>query len=308
MEQVLGRNMTAGEKIFPPAARAGRDETSSARMVFAAQWRYPPRPMVERVGAFLRHVGSFGWPTWSALGVIGLVLVPLLCRIAVVWAEDAQHWSTARWDSAGLAPDPATTPEPVIQFYAARTWGWRGILGVHSWVAFKPRNAAHFMRYEVVGWGVASGAPAVRLSTRPPDGYWAGNAPVLLADKRGEGVDALIRRLQGAIADYPFPNEYRLWPGPNSNTFIAYLARAVPEMHVVLPPTAIGKDYLPPGEFAAPGSAGSGVQVSLLGLLGLTLGLREGVEVNVLGLVVGLDFAHPALKLPGIGRLGVPVQ
>jgi hypothetical protein len=127
---------------------------------------------------------------------------------------------------------------------------------------------------------------------------------VLLADKRGEGVDALIERLQRAVRDYPFPDEYRLWPGPNSNTFIAYLARAVPEMHVDLPPTAIGKDYLPPGEFAALAPAGSGVQVSLVGLLGLTLGLREGIEVNVLGLVFGIDVAHPALKLPAVGRIG----
>jgi Protein of unknown function (DUF3750) len=259
---------------------------------------------LERLGLLLRQASSWGWAGWSALLLLGLVLLPLVWRVASVWAADAPHWSTARWDSAGLAPDPAQTPEPVIQFYAARTWGWRGILGVHSWVAFKPRGADHFTRYEVVGWGVGPGVPAIRVSPRPPDGYWAGNRPVLLADKRGEGVDALIERLQRAVRDYPFPDEYRLWPGPNSNTFIAYLARAVPEMHVDLPPTAIGKDYLPPGEFAALAPAGSGVQVSLVGLLGLTLGLREGIEVNVLGLVFGIDVAHPALKLPAVGRIG----
>ncbi len=46
------------------------------------------------------------------------------------------------------------------------------------------------------------------------------------------------------------------------------------------------------------------MQVSIVGLLGLSLGLREGVELNLLGLVLGLDLVHPALKLPGIGRLG----
>jgi hypothetical protein len=256
--------------------------------------------------AALRHVDGWGWPSWSAATVVVLVLLPLVWRAAAVWAADeAPHWSTARWDSTGLAPDPATTPEPVIQFYAARTWGWRGILGVHSWVVVKPRGADRYTRYEVVGWGVGPGVPAVRVSPRPPDGYWAGNRPVVLAERRGEGVDEMIVRLRQAVRDYPFPNEYRLWPGPNSNTFIAYLARAVPEMHVVLPPTAIGKDYLPPGDFAAAGTGGSGVQLSLLGVLGVTLGWREGVEVNLLGLVVGLDVARPALKLPGIGRLGV---
>src|SRR4051794_11003926 len=232
----------------------------------------------------------------------------MLWRVAAVWASDQPHWSTARWDSAGLAPDPAAHPEPIIQFYAARTWGWRGIFGVHCWVAFKPRGASAYTRYDVVGWGVGSGASSVRLSQRPPDGYWAGNPPTLLLDRRGEDVDALIVRVQQAVRAYPFADAYTLWPGPNSNTFIAYLARAVPELHLDLPPTAIGKDYLPPGDFAALTPAGSGVQVSLVGLLGLTLGMREGIELNLLGLVVGVDFARPALKLPGIGRIGLPIH
>jgi Protein of unknown function (DUF3750) len=245
------------------------------------------------------------WLRWLALTAAACLMPSAPPARAAAAAPEVPGWVTARWDSAGLAPDPATTPEPVIQFYAARTWGWRGIFGVHSWVAFKPRGAAAFTRYEVVGFGVGSGVPAIRKDRHPPDGYWAGNKPVLLADRRGEGVEEMIDRLRRAVASYPFPSEYRLWPGPNSNTFTAYLARALPEMHVILPPTAIGKDYLPPPEFAALGTGGSGVQLSLAGLLGLTVGWREGVELNLLGLVVGVDLARPAVKLPGLGRLGV---
>src|ERR1700722_1786185 len=110
--------------------------------------------LLERASLLARQAGSLGWAAWSAILLTGLVLLPLVWRVASVWAADtAPGWVTARWDSAGLAPDPATTPEPVIQFYAARTWGWRGILGVHSWVSFKPRNATSYTRYEVVGWG-----------------------------------------------------------------------------------------------------------------------------------------------------------
>src|SRR5947208_3464101 len=144
----------------------------------------------------------------------------------------AAHSRNARWDSAARAPDPAQHKQPIIQFYAARTYGWRGILGVHTWVVFKPRDATAYTRYEVFGWGVGPGVSALRASQRPPDGYWAGNRPTVIADKRGEGVDALIVRLRQAVRDYPFPDEYRLWPGPNSNTFTAYLARALPEIHV----------------------------------------------------------------------------
>src|SRR5277367_283930 len=111
--------------------------------------------MFERAASLVRQAGSLGWAAWSAIALLGLVLLPLVWRIAAVWAGDAApNLSAARWDSTGMAPDPALTPEPVIQFYAARTWGWRGVLGTHSWVVFKPRDAMSYTRYEVVGWGV----------------------------------------------------------------------------------------------------------------------------------------------------------
>jgi len=216
------------------------------------------------------------------------------------------EWWRARRDSSGQAPDPAATPEAVIQVYAARAVGWRGALGVHTWIAIRHSRGTSFTRYEVVGWGVDRGAPAVRVDRLPPDAYWFGARPDLLVDVRGEGVDALIDRVEAAIASYPYPASYRLWPGPNSNTFTAYVGRAVPELRLDLPPTAIGKDFLPAGALAAMTPAGRGVQVSLFGLAGLLVGVDEGIEVNVLGLTFGLDLKKPALKLPGVGRVGVP--
>ena len=41
------------------------------------------------------------------------------------------------------------------------------------------------------------------------------------------------------------------------------------------------------------------------GYFGLTIGWVEGLEVNILGAVVGLDFLHPGIKLPALGRIGV---
>ena len=51
----------------------------------------------------------------------------------------------------------------------------------------------------------------------------------------------------------------------------------------------------------------TGIEVSLWGVLGLKLGWVEGAEVNFLGLVAGLDVRNPAIKLPGFGRIGVPM-
>ena len=58
---------------------------------------------------------------------------------------------------------------------------------------------------------------------------------------------------------------------------------------------------------AARTDSGTGVEANLWGLLGLKLGWVEGLELNFFGLVVGIDLQNPALKLPGIGRLGIGV-
>ena len=106
-----------------------------------------------------------------------------------------------------------------------------------------------------------------------------------------------------SIARYPYADGYVTWPGPNSNTFVAWIGREVPELGLTLPPTAIGKDFLG-RQLAAPTPSGTGLQISLGGLLGVAVGLKEGVELNLLGLVVGVDPLGLAIKLPGLGRLG----
>src|SRR5690606_27121080 len=124
-----------------------------------------------------------------------------------------------------------------------------------------------------------------------------------LADVRGPGVAELIARIERAVAAYPYQHSYRIWPGPNSNTFTAFVLREVPELGVDLPAHAIGKDYLGPRLFARSPS-GSGVQANLFGLLGVLAGREEGLELNVLGLTFGIDPDDLGLKLPLVGRVG----
>ncbi|MBM3571208.1 MAG: DUF3750 domain-containing protein [Alphaproteobacteria bacterium] len=239
---------------------------------------------------------------WILLAVVAL---PLLASACAVVGQDRTHWSRARWDSAGIAPDPTSTTEPVVQIYAARTYGWRGIFGVHTWIAYKPEDANGYTRYDVVGWSARRGGQAITMNRGAPDGYWAGSEPKLLRDLRGPEAAAAIAKIEAAIRDYPLPRDYTLWPGPNSNTFTAHIARQVPELRLELPPTAVGKDYIPNGILAAAPS-GTGYQASLFGLLGVMLAIEEGIEINLLGLTFGIDIVHPAIKLPGIGRIGVP--
>jgi hypothetical protein len=214
----------------------------------------------------------------------------------------AQGWRTASRASVGLAPDPATTPEAVVQVYAARAVSWRGYLGVHTWIAVKPSDAPIFTVYEVTGWRLRRNGTSVFRSERPADGRWFGNRPELLADLRGDSVDAVIERIEAAVSAYPYARQYRVWPGPNSNTFTAQILRDIPELRVDFPATAIGKDYLGKRLIASTPS-GTGIQLSIIGLLGILVGLEEGLEVNVLGLTFGVDPLDLSLKLPLAGRV-----
>jgi len=240
---------------------------------------------------------------WFLVALALLLAGPLL-TLAFGRASVGGDWRTASQRTTGLAPDPSEHREPVVQVYASRAFGWRGAFSDHTWVAVKPEGAARYTRYEVIGWYASGGRSVISISSqRAPDAEWYGAPPRLLRDLRGAEAAAVIARLPQALAAYPWPAEYRVWPGPNSNTFVAYLGRAIPELRLAMPSTAVGKDYVSLREIVGPSSSHTGVAVSLYGLVGVTAAWDEGLEVNVLGLVAGVDVRHPALKLPGIGRV-----
>ena len=203
----------------------------------------------------------------------------------------------------GLAPDPAKTREAVVQVYGARTMGVKGFFGVHTWVAVKPTDAPSWTVYEIIGWRLRWSDTALVVRSRQPDAPWFGAQVELYADKRGPGVDELIARIDKAAHGYPYANTYTLWPGPNSNTFTAWIARAVPELQVDLPATAIGKDYIG-DRFVSSAPSGSGFQFSVAGVLGVAAGPVDGFELNLLGLNFGANGS--GLKLPFVGRVSLP--
>ncbi|MEO8137133.1 MAG: DUF3750 domain-containing protein [Betaproteobacteria bacterium] len=238
----------------------------------------------------------------ALLLIAAFLLVPL--AISVATHESSRvPWHQASMASTGLAPDPATTPEAVVQVYAAKAFDWRGAFSVHTWIVVKASGATQFKRFDVVGWG---GSRVVRENYAAADALWYGGQPHILLDLRGEQAEPLIRDIEAAVAAYPFADTYHIWPGPNSNTFTAYIGRNVPGLHLDLPANAIGKDYLPLSAPIARAPSGTGLQISLLGVLGAIVAVEEGIEIDVLGLSVGIDLLHPALRLPGLGRIGVP--
>jgi hypothetical protein len=236
------------------------------------------------------------------LKISGIAIFGLFLCIAMIRTGNAD-WRTADRSSSGIAPAPAQHPEAVIQVYGARTFGWRGVMAVHTWISIKAKNADHYIVHQVVGWRKRRNLSVVVSEQDYPDRYWYGNEPDLYVDIRGNDAEAIMDKLHAAIASYPHADDYTMFPGPNSNTFTSYVGRQVPELRLDLPPTAIGKDFLSGNMFLDDATSGTGKQFSIYGLLGLTLAGEEGLEVNLLGLNFGINPFKLSLRLPGIGIL-----
>ncbi len=168
----------------------------------------------------------------------------LLIVIALVASGCADgDWRKASRESAGLAPNPATTEEAVLQVYGADAWSWRGWFAIHTWIAAKKRGQDHYLVYDVVGWREKRGEPVMKVYRDVPDRLWFGERPKVIGEYRGEGVDALIDKVDVAALAYPWKQSYKVFPGPNSNTFVGWVSRKVPELKLKLPFSAIGSGY-----------------------------------------------------------------
>jgi hypothetical protein len=253
----------------------------------------------------MERVASFGLPAVRKIVIVLLLLlvVPIGASALKYWFGDRSvDWQSADRSSAGLLPQPAAHPDALVRVFAARTVRWRGIFAVHTWVVVKERNAPRYTRYDYTAWG-----EPIRVNGFAADGRWFGDMPEALAAADGEAAEAMIPKIRSAIEGYKLRayGDYRAWPGPNSNTFVAAVLASVPELKIALPPTAIGKDYPWSGDNFGRTPSGTGLRATLGGYLGVTVGWIEGIEVNFLGAVFGIDIRRPALKLPGIGRLGL---
>jgi hypothetical protein len=230
-----------------------------------------------------------------------IFLCPILARAALYAMSDApRSYRDADWSSTGMLPAARNDQPARVIVFSGTTGAWKGIFSVHSWVVFKRTSDEAWTRYDVVGWG-----NPLRVNNWPPDGRWYGNTPVILADVSGAAAAKLIPKIEAVAKDYAYarPGDYRIFPGPNSNSFTAAVLRAVPELGIALPPNAVGRDFRK-GVYAGLTDSGTGVELNLNGYAGIKAGWVEGLEVNLLGLVAGLDLRHPALKLPGFGRIG----
>ncbi len=242
--------------------------------------------------------------TCLALFVV-FYLLPIGVSAARYWLDGTgAGWRTADRSSIGVLP-PAESRAAAVRIFAAQTVRWRGIFATHSWIVFKPAGAAGYTRYDYTAWG-----DPVRLNGFEPDGRWFGRVPSVVFAADGDLAEAMIPRMQAAIRDYAWrkQGDYRAWPGPNSNTFVQAVMDSVPGISASLPSTAVGKDFPYDGRWLRWTGSGTGLRLTVGGYLGVTVALVEGLEVNILGGVFGLDLLRPAINLPGLGRFGIPLE
>jgi hypothetical protein len=98
-----------------------------------------------------------------------------------------------------------------------------GALAVHHWlVVFEPSGRAH--RWEVWQTRNAGGTCIghVHRDLKHPDAG-VGGGPYRVAAEWSGAQALAIQAVLGRISDYPWCERYRAWPGPNSNTFVAWV-------------------------------------------------------------------------------------
>jgi hypothetical protein len=228
------------------------------------------------------------WKTrWLLLGWLGLCLV-----------GEAYSWL---WPKS-FTPTSTQPSEPVVQLGYSPLPTALGLLAVHyHFLTFDPAEG-QWHRWDLWQYSDQGGSASWDHVHRDLLGYQAGvggGSPHLEREWRGDEARALLRALERS-ADYPNRYYYLAWPGPNSNTYPAWVLRQA-GVSADLDPRALGKDYH--GRVGAGRTTThTGVQVESA-ILGAKIGLEDGVELHFLCFTFGIDVWPPAIKTP-LGRVG----
>lgn len=235
--------------------------------------------------------------------ILVVYLLPALASAG--WWSLQNHpssWREAEWGASGVLPKAYASGDAKIYIMSASTGGLKGAVASHSWIVTKTKGDATYNRYDKVGWG-----SPIRRNSYVADAYWYSNTPHIVKEISGDEAERLIPAVEAAIQSYPYAGvgDYRIYPGPNSNSFVAHVLRTVPDLDAVLPPDAVGRDFPADGRMFAIDPDGRDMHATLYGLIGIAAGQRSGLEVHFMGLVAGIDVANPGVKIPAIGRIGL---
>ena len=121
-------------------------------------------------------------------------------------------------------------PLPLIGMFAWHYWFVvEDGTGCHRWEVWQTKNA-----------GGSCIGHVHRDLKAPADGVGGGPSRVA-ADWEGDAAQRIAAVL-GDAARYPYCQRYRMWPGPNSNTFVAWVLREA-GVSAALDARGIGRNY-----------------------------------------------------------------
>jgi hypothetical protein len=133
----------------------------------------------------------------------------------------------------------------VVQLKYAALPGPLGAIARHYWFVVLDAQGGRCDRWEVWQSKDAGGVSVGHLhrNLMHPDSGVGGGPARVEAEWSGDEARALAAVLESAHCSYPHCARYRAWPGPNSNTFAAWILRRAGIDHH-LPWRAIGRRYV----------------------------------------------------------------
>lgn len=182
---------------------------------------------------------------------------------------------------------------------------WYVRFATHGWFDVRRGDGEPWLRVEII-----TPTSGVRIGEIAPEAAaadlrWEDRPVRVRGVLRGdEAAEAAAYILESARA-YP-DADYGSIPGPNSNTFVAEIARHTPHLRSTMHHNAVGKDYLSPIGFAATPSK-TGLRLDTPGL-GLAAGLQEGIELHLFGLQFALRIWPPRICVPFLPEIGPAVR
>lgn len=145
--------------------------------------------------------------------------------------------------------------------YSVELWQtkmpWPLSLAVHTWFVIEKFGVRD--RYEVwATFGKFTGSTVRKNAVLPQQGFRRSffDDPIKprkltvahccgsITGREGSDVEKLYTSICQSPENYPWLTRYRLWPGPNSNTYTAYFLKKYPQLTLKLPYTAVGKNWI----------------------------------------------------------------
>ena len=173
----------------------------------------------------------------------------------------------------------------------ARPAPGRAIFSVHSWIVLKRAGASDWTRYDVVGWG-----NPVRINGWPADGRWyRQHAGRHRRRVRPAGRERSSQGSRQRYDDYRFaqPATTRSGRDPTATASpppcCARCRNSASRCRRTRSAAISATASMPAGPTAAPASSSTSQAMPAI-----KIGWVEGIEINLLGLVAGLDLRHPA--------------